>query len=238
MSISFWRITVVLSATIACAGMGLAQEAASVINVDATHTLSPDGLAWVLKDTASGKDRTLLLPAFHPDHSHPLLVGDRLAYASMTKRGDKSQLGCITFDVSKGKVLNRKDTDIYLDESATPQFSVQQDAESGHITCQLAGQKCTGAHQENCTSGQEAVNLSFTPGEQAREGLRSASGRKSAHGKSRRGAKGGSSKGKAGKSRHGAHSSATHNSGRHIAAKTSAKSKASKTTSHRKGRKS
>jgi hypothetical protein len=140
------------------------------VAIDATHTMQPKGFTWVLKDTTNGKEQILILPAFHPTQSKPLLMGDRLAYASITKRGEKSQLGCVTFDLTQGKVLNRQDTDIFVDEGTVPDAQVHR-GDDGHVNCRFVGQQCAGKNQEKCSAGEDAVRLSFNGGEQARQGL-------------------------------------------------------------------
>lgn len=232
-----------------------AAETEAPVAIDATHTMQPNGFTWVLKDTTSGKEQTLILPAFHPAQSRPVLMGDRLAYASITKRGEKSQLGCVTFDLTKGKVLNRQDTDIFVDEGAVPDAKVTP-GEDGHVTCRFVGQQCAGKNQEKCSAGEDAVRLSFNGGEQARQGLamhckKAKKGRKkvctpaspgpeASHGKHSKG-----STGATGASRLGKRGSTTKTTksvkgkaATHTGRKPAKPATSEKSTTHKKGRKS
>lgn len=225
------------------------------VAIDATHTMQPKGFTWVLKDTTSGKEQILILPAFHPTQSKPLLMGDRLAYASITKRGEKSQLGCVTFDLTQGKVLNRQDTDIFVDEGTVPDAQVHR-GDDGHVNCRFVGQQCAGKNQEKCSAGEDAVRLSFNGGEQARQGLvmhckKAKKGRKkvctptspgpeASHGKHGKG-----SIGATGASRHSKHGSTT-KAAKPVKGKATTRAvrkpakpaTSAKSTTHKKGRKS
>lgn len=170
--------------------------------LDGNHLLKPEGLGWLLLDTRSGEEKHLILPAFHPDHSRPAMAGDKLAYVSYTKKGEQSQLGCITFDLAKGKVLNRRDTDLTTtpDSDAVSIARIGEDGQQG--TCALRGQRC--GHGGNCAKANEDVSLSFVPLEEARRGLKGKKGSKGSARSSKSGSKHG--KGKAAHSSHGAKS--------------------------------
>ncbi|HEX5394019.1 MAG TPA: hypothetical protein VFW68_12085 [Rhodocyclaceae bacterium] len=157
-------------------------------SVDDSHALTAEGLGWKLTDKATGKERNLLLPAFHPEQSHPVIDGQHLAYISLTKHGERQQLGCVTFDLTKGKVVNRKDSTLFGREGEP--LSAPTLGEDGAVTCHLKGDQCN-AKGGACSAAEEDVALNFVPGAVAGKPLKS----KSAKG------------GKSGKGHHGAHGS-------------------------------
>ena len=148
--------------------------------LDETHLLKPaEGLGWLLVDQRSGEAKHLILPAFHPHHSRPALVGDKLAYVSFTKKGEQFQLGCITFDLSSGKVLNRRDTDLTVVAEDEAPGSIRIGDGGQHASCMLSGEHCSGHGKSACTRASEDVTLSFVALEEARKGLKGTKSRKS-----------------------------------------------------------
>lgn len=187
-------------------GGALAQDAATpaaageaaAVRLDEQRELLPgDGPGWKLRDKASGKEKPLILPAFHPEFSVPAVEGNRMAYIGRTQNKGRQQLGCITFDLDTGKVLNRQVSDVYAREGEkleSPRF----DPEKRTATCALAGERCSGKNLEHCEGATEHVVLDFAPGSLARKDLRaSGKGRKGAHARGAKGAKGKAASGKA-----------------------------------------
>lgn len=172
--------------------------------VDDHHLLKPaEGVGWVMTDTRSGEEKRLILPAFHPENSRPVMAGDKLAYVSFTKLGDQSQLGCITFDLTKGKVLNRRDTGLTMIPDASAVSTTRIGDGGQHATCVLRGQRCGGRQATACNNASEDVTLSFVPLEEAKRGLKGKKGGK----KGSKGLKHG--KGKPPRAVHGAKSGKT-----------------------------
>lgn len=142
------------------------------VRVDGRHLLTPmeDG-GWVLRDSESGKNRALRLPAFHPERSTLALQGEKLAYVTLTRRGERLQLGCIAVDLAKGKVANREDTALLAPMTGNEAFDAPDISPSGQVSCRLAGERCKGANA--CTRAEETVNLSAhlaTPAKAGRHG--------------------------------------------------------------------
>ena len=160
--------------------------------LDDQHLLTPaEGLGWLLVDKKSGESKHLMLPAFHPHHSRPALVGDQLAYVSLTKKGEQSQLGCITFDLVRGQVLNRRDTDLIAPPDGSPPGSIRIDEEGHHATCILSGEHCSGHEQTACRSAREEARKGLKGGK-AQKGKGRGKGHhagKSSRGKTPHGAK-------------------------------------------------
>lgn len=140
-----------------------------------------EGPAWNLVDKASGKVRPLVLPAFHPEYSVPVVQGNRLAYVGHTQRSGKFQLDCITYDLTNGKVLNRQVSELYAREGQVIDHPRLVEGEAT-VTCRIAGDRCTGKNLENCAPATENVTLDFEPGSLARRDLKGTA-RKSAKGK-------------------------------------------------------
>lgn len=140
-----------------------------------------DGPGWKLVDKATGKERALILPAFHPEYSVPVVQGNRLAYVGRTQRSGKFQLGCITYDLVKGKVLNRQVSELYAREGQIIDHPRLVEGESA-VTCRIAGDRCTGKELEHCSPAAETITLDFEPGSLARKDLKGA-GKVSAKGK-------------------------------------------------------
>lgn len=178
-------------------------QSAPTYSLDDSHTLTAEGLGWKLTDKATGKEKNLLLPAFHPEQSHPVLSGQHLAYISLTKHGERQQLGCVTFDLTKGKVVNRKDSTLFAREGEA--LSAPSLGEEGAVTCRLKGDQCN-AKGGACSAAEEDVALNFVPGAVAGPPLKAAKGRKGRAVKgSRHGAKASHASGKkAAKGSHGA----------------------------------
>lgn len=192
-----------LAATAAQAQTDVPSDAANPIyTLDDSHTLTAEGLGWKLTDKATGKEKNLLLPAFHPEQSHPVIEGSHMAYVSLTKHGERQQLGCVTFDLAKGKVVNRRDSSLFAREDEP--LTAPTLTEGGGVNCHLKGDQCS-TKGNNCTRTEEDVALNFVPGAVAGPPLK-AKGHKGKAGKGgRHGSKAshGASK-KAGKSVHGA----------------------------------
>lgn len=181
--------------------------------------LSGEGPGWKLLDKSTGKEKAIILPAFHPELSYPVVQGNRMAYVGRTQNKGKQQLGCITFDLARGKVLNRQVSSLFAREGQVIESPHLGETENG-VTCNLSGDRCTGKNLENCTASTETITLDFEPGSLAKKDLKSAkTSRKSAHGKTR----GGKAKGKA-----GAKAGKKMTAGKHGAATTKVKAKARK----------
>ena len=163
--------------------------------LDGNQVLLPgEGPGWKLLDKSTGKEKAIILPAFHPELSYPVVQGNRMAYVGRTQNKGKQQLGCITFDLARGKVLNRQVSSLFAREGQVIESPHLGETENG-VTCNLSGDRCTGKNLENCSAATETINLDFEPGSLAKKDLKSAkASRKSAHGKTR----GGKTKGKAG----------------------------------------
>jgi len=180
-----------------------AQVAAAVPEVrlsDNQVLLPGEGPAWRLIDKTSGEEKQIILPAFHPELSYPVVKGKRLAYVGRTQNKGKQQLGCITFDLARGKVLNRQVSSLFAREGqviASPELSETENA----VVCHLAGDRCSGKTLDACTPATETISLDFEPGSLARKDLKSAKSGKAT--RSAKAAKGGrktvSGKGASGK---------------------------------------
>ena len=162
--------------------------ATAEVRLDGNQVLLPgEGPGWKLVDKATGKEKQIILPAFHPELSYPVVHGNRMAYVGRTQNKGKQQLGCITFDLARGKVLNRQVSSLYAHEgqvNESPQLSETENA----VTCNLAGDHCTGKNLESCTPSKETISLDFEPGSLAHKDLKSSKAhRKSAHGKGKAG---------------------------------------------------
>ncbi|WP_145842866.1 hypothetical protein [Denitratisoma sp. DHT3] len=134
----------------------------TVFRLDDTRLLKParNG-TWDLVDASSGKTQTLRLPAFHEAFSAATLHGDKLAYTSLIRRGERLQLGCISIDLIRGKVIDREDTSLLLAENGdrslqAPSFS----GDGQRVACHLSGEKCDGSGAAGCTPVEETVTLS------------------------------------------------------------------------------
>lgn len=166
----------------ACAQGEAAQEAAAVPEVrlsDNQVLLPGEGPAWRLIDKTSGEEKQIILPAFHPELSYPVVKGTRLAYVGRTQNKGKQQLGCVTFDLERGKVLNRQVSSLFARDGqviASPELSETENA----VVCRLAGDRCSGKTMDTCTPATETISLDFEPGSLARKDLKSAKSGKGA----------------------------------------------------------
>ena len=202
--------------------------------LDGNQVLLPgEGPGWKLLDKRTGKEKVIILPAFHPELSYPVVQGNRMAYVGRTQNKGKQQLGCITFDLARGKVLNRQVSSLFAREGQVIESPLLGETENG-VTCNLSGDRCTGKDLEHCTAATETITLDFEPGSLAKKDLKSAkAGRKSVHGKTRGGKAKGKVAAKAGKKtsagKHGAPTKAK--TGK--AGKTTAPHTSSKKATHR-----
>jgi len=183
---------------------------AKEFKLDGNQVLLPgEGPGWKLLDKSTGKEKVIILPAFHPELSYPVVQGNRMAYVGRTQNKGKQQLGCITFDLARGKVLNRQVSSLFAREGQVIESPHLGETENG-VTCNLSGDRCTGKNLENCTAATETVTLDFEPGSLAKKDLKSAkAGRKSAHGKTRGGKSKGKAVAKSGKKTAGKHGATT-----------------------------
>lgn len=181
--------------------------------IDDNHVLTAQGLGWKFVDLTTGKEKNLILPAFHPEQSRPVLSGQHMAYISLTKHGDRQQLGCVTFDLTKGKVVNRKDSSLFAKEGE--RLDAPAMADDGAVNCRLKGEQCD-TRSGACNAAEEDVALNFVPGAVAGKPLKGAKGSRGLKG-SRKAAKGARARGarKAGKATAGGKRHATHKAGGH-----------------------
>ncbi|RTL55762.1 MAG: hypothetical protein EKK46_05935 [Rhodocyclaceae bacterium] len=160
----------------------VATEAApqAAIPLEDGQSLQPgDGLGW--KWVTNGEVKQVILPAFHPEWSHPIQSGNNLAYVGLTKNGDRHQLGCITYDLAKGKVLNRQDSSLFARDG---QALSSPRIDNGVATCVLKGERC-GKDGARCSAAEETVALNFLPGALAKKDLKGKKHHTKSHGKSR-----------------------------------------------------
>ncbi|HQR04157.1 MAG: hypothetical protein JSR19_08715 [Proteobacteria bacterium] len=131
----------------------------ATVTIDANHELVPAGIGqWTLRDKTTGSEKQLLLPAFHPVQSRPVLDGDRLAYITLTHRDGRMQLGCVNVDTLQGRVVDRIDSRLLAraDESTASRSPVFDG--NGKVHCALNGERCTSPG--HCVEDAETVTLS------------------------------------------------------------------------------
>lgn len=165
-----------------------AETETSSFRLDDTRLLRPaQNGTWDLVDTSSGKIQTLRLPAFNEELSAATLQGNRLAYTSLIRRGERLQLGCISIDLTKGKVADREDTRLLLaEDSATPLQAPSFSGDGLRVDCHLSGEKCDKGNPADCTQTEETVTLSSLSGKSARAVPKSLRGKPSARKPSKR----------------------------------------------------
>lgn len=154
----------------ASAAVGAEETGPAAFPLDGTRLLRPaQNGTWDLVDTSSGKTRTLRLPAFNEELSAAALHGDKLAYTSLIRRGERLQMGCVSIDLVRGKVADRADTSLLLVPDSN--VSLQPPSFSGdglRVACRLSGEKCDKENRSDCTQAEETVTLSALPGTLAR----------------------------------------------------------------------
>ncbi|GAB2180853.1 hypothetical protein DLREEDagrD3_10760 [Denitratisoma sp. agr-D3] len=194
------RLTFLIA--LACALPALAEDAAAPaaeIRLDDQQVLLPgEGPGWRLLNKASGEEKQIILPAFHPELSAPVVVGKRMAYVGRTQNQGKQQLGCITFDLARGKVLNRQVSDLYA-RNGQAQESPQLNGTDNAVVCHLVGDRCSGKQLERCSPAETTIALDFEPGSLAKKDLKGAkaakSGKSAKYAKSSKGSRKSAAKG-------------------------------------------
>ncbi|HEY6897088.1 MAG TPA: hypothetical protein VI279_07490 [Rhodocyclaceae bacterium] len=131
---------------------------ASGLPLDDHHllTATPEG-GWQVLDSNTGNTRPLIVPALHPD-ANVSVAGPRLAYVSQTHRGERSQLGCVSYDWNRGKVIEREETALLAAQDGTPPGSAEFAEDGQKVSCHIRGEHCDKAG-ENCEAREQLVAL-------------------------------------------------------------------------------
>jgi hypothetical protein len=131
---------------------------ASGLPLDDHHLLTATSEGgWQVLDSSSGNARPLIVPALHPD-AQVSVAGPRLAYVSQTHRGERTQLGCVTYDWNRGKVIEREETPLLAAQDGTQPGSAEFAEDGQKVSCHIRGERCDKAG-ENCEAREQLVAL-------------------------------------------------------------------------------